>query len=198
MSEHLPPIRDDLLPKFWGFNIPQKLKCFIWMASNNKINTWDNLHKWGWVGPNRCCLCKMEEETVEHIFVGCSFVKEVIHSLGRLFGVHLQWYASSLSENLSTWISKGVMLLYLPFFFIWNLWKCRNSSIFEDKEPVISRLCHIIMSNIASHHVPQANRNKVKHIGDPPQKKIPMGFFDGVATYSLGGEFSLYKIRLRA
>ena len=37
--EHLPPIRDDLLPKVWGYNIPQKLKCFIWLAVNNKINT---------------------------------------------------------------------------------------------------------------------------------------------------------------
>ena len=124
------------------------------MAINSKINTWDNLHKNGWVGPNRCRLCKMEEETVEHIFVGCSFVKEVIHSLGRLFGVHVQWFASSLSENMSTWVSKGGKLLYLPFFFNWNLWKCRNNSIFDDKEPFIPRLCHAILTDIASHLVP--------------------------------------------
>ena len=43
VSEHLQPISDDLLPKIWGFYIPQKLKCFIWMVVNNKINTWDNL-----------------------------------------------------------------------------------------------------------------------------------------------------------
>ena len=151
VSEHLPLIKDGFLPRVWGFNIPQKLKCFIWLAINRKINTWDNLHKRGWIGPDRCCLCKIEAETVDHIFVGCSFVEKVIHILGSMFDVHLLWSDSSLLENLSTGVSKGGKLMYLPFFFIWNLWKIRNSYIFEDKEPIISRICHLIMLDVASH-----------------------------------------------
>ena len=77
--------------------------------------------------------------------------------------------------------------MYLPFFFIWNLWKIRNSYIFEDKEPIISRLCHMIMLDVSSHQVPQANRSKVRLIGVPPAKKIPMVFFDGAAIDSIGG-----------
>ena len=43
------------------------------------------------------------------------------------------------------------------------------------------------MLDIASHQVPQVNRTKVRHIGDPPAKKFPMDFFDGAATKSIGG-----------
>ena len=81
VSEHLLVIKDGILPKVWGFNMPHKLKCFTWLAVNRKINTWDSLYNRGWFGPNICCLCKNEAETVDHIFVGCSFVKKVIHSL---------------------------------------------------------------------------------------------------------------------
>ena len=111
----------------------------------------------------------------------------VIHSLGSMFDVHLLWSDSSLLENLLSWVTKGGRLLYLTFFFIWNLRKTRNSYIFEDKEPIIFRLCHVIMLDVASHQVPQVNRSKVKLIGDPPGKKFPMVFFDGAAADSIGG-----------
>ena len=104
-----------------------------------------------------------------------------------MFDVHLLCLGSSLLENLSSWVTKGGMLLYMPFFFIWNLWKTRNNYIFEDKEPIISRLCHVIILDVASHQVPQVNRSKVRLIGDPTAKKFPMVFFDGVAEDSIGG-----------
>ena len=91
VSEHLPLLKDGILMKVWDFNIPQKLKCFTWLACNRKINTWDNLYKRGWFGPHRCSLCKIDVEIVNHIFVRCSFVQEVIHGLGSLFDVHLLW-----------------------------------------------------------------------------------------------------------
>ena len=128
--ENLPLSKDGILTQVWKFNISQKLKCFTWMDFNMKINTWDNLCKRGWIGPNRCSLCKTDAETIDHIFVGCSFVQEVILSLGRIFDVHLTWTASSLLENLTRWFSKDGELLYLPILFIWNPWKTRNNYIF--------------------------------------------------------------------
>ena len=102
----------------WGFNIPQKLKCFTWLVVNRKISTWDNLYKRDWFGPNRCSLCKIEVETVDHIFVGCSIVQKVIHILGSMFDVHMLWSDTSLLENLSSRVTKGGRLLYLPLFLI--------------------------------------------------------------------------------
>ena len=102
--EQLMVMDDNFLLKVWHFNIPQKLKCFIWLTCNLKINTWDILCKRGWCGPNRCSLYKSEVETVEHLFVGCPFVEKMILGLKRLFDVHLHLSAPSLLENLISWV----------------------------------------------------------------------------------------------
>ena len=100
-------MNDNFLLKVGHYNIPKKLKCFIWLTYNLKINTWDILCKRGWLDPNRCSLCKFDVETVEHLFVGYSFVEKAIQGLRRDFDVHLHWSASSLLENLTRWVSKG-------------------------------------------------------------------------------------------
>ena len=91
LSEYLPPSSDCILSQVWKFNIPQKLKCFIWLAFNKKKNTLDNPCKRGWLGPNRCSLCKTDVESIDHMFVGCPFAQEVLHNLGNIFDVHLDW-----------------------------------------------------------------------------------------------------------
>ena len=78
VSEHRTIMENDFVLKIWHLNIPHKLKHFIWLTCNMKINTWDTICTKGWHGPNRCFLCKGDAETVEHIFVGCLFVKMLI------------------------------------------------------------------------------------------------------------------------
>ena len=78
-------------------------------------------------------------------------------------------------------------LLYLPIFFIWNLWKTRNNYIFEDIAPNISRLCHIIMLDIAAYQMPQKKGTKIRNIGEPPDNLFPMAFFDGFTAESTRG-----------
>ena len=117
MSEYLPPL-DCILSQVWNFNIPQKLKCFTWLAFYNKINTWDNLCKRGWLDPNICSLCKTAAESIDHLFVGCPFAQKVLHGLGSIFDVHVDWSDLTLSGNFISWFSKDWELLYLPIFFI--------------------------------------------------------------------------------
>ena len=118
VSNHRTIMDNDIILKLWHFNIPHKLKCFIWLTCNKKINTWDTLCKKGWHGPNRCCLCNGEAESVDHLFVGCLFVKEIILGLNSLFDVNLLWTAPTLMENLTNWVTKGGSLQYLPLFLI--------------------------------------------------------------------------------
>ena len=87
--------------KIWYFNIPLKIKCFVWLTCNKKINTWDILSKNGWIEPNRCSLCKEEAESVEHLFVSYCFLKEVIGGFICILNVHIHWNASTFLENLS-------------------------------------------------------------------------------------------------
>ena len=44
--------------KTWKWDIPLKLKCFMWLVVHNKLSTWDNIRKMGFHGPHKCSLCK--------------------------------------------------------------------------------------------------------------------------------------------
>ena len=120
----------NILMKIWHSNIPQKIKCFIWLAYNKKLNTWDNLLKKGSYGLDHYCLCKSDSEMGDHLFAGCPFLLEVLHCLDCSFNIQLVWFDLTLSGNLSKSLMGGGDLLYLPIFLLWNLWKTRNSIIF--------------------------------------------------------------------
>ena len=45
---------------------------FAWEATWVRILTLDQLKRRGWRIPNRCYLCKEEEETSDHILIHCS------------------------------------------------------------------------------------------------------------------------------
>ena len=152
-----------------------------------KVNTWANLCNRGWSGPNRCCLCNSHAKTVDHLLVGCAFTLDVIHCLRHIFDVHLVWSDTSLVDNLSSWIKRKGRLLYLPFFFIWNLWKTKNCLIFENIIPNTLGFYFRIMSEVDSYLVRLSNKPNVRLIGDPPECIFPMVFFDGVAAEQVGG-----------
>lgn len=53
----------------WKIKIPMKMIIFLWLINRKAILKWENLRKRGWKGPSRCILCRLEEETIEHIFI---------------------------------------------------------------------------------------------------------------------------------
>lgn len=59
----------------WKWNLPMKLKCFLWLMLKNKVLTWDNLVKRGRMGPGNCCLWLCYSGSVDHLFVQCSFAE---------------------------------------------------------------------------------------------------------------------------
>jgi hypothetical protein len=71
----------------WKLDGPLKINIFLWMALANKILTWDNGQKRGWNGLGWCCLCKSENELVDHLFVHCSFTKEVWKEMFKSFNI---------------------------------------------------------------------------------------------------------------
>jgi hypothetical protein len=55
-----------------------------------KILTIDNLRKMNFIVINRCCLCKADGETINHLFLHCEFVC----LFGMLFSVGLASHGS--------------------------------------------------------------------------------------------------------
>ena len=130
VSSLIPPSKVRTHSQLWSSTIPLKIICFVWLCIENQINTWDNLRKKGWSGPNRCSLCKNIKESVNHLFMECSFTRDAINLLHMKFNYSLLWDDVYLLGDIEGWFKRNKTLLYLPLFLIWNLWISRNLCIF--------------------------------------------------------------------
>eukprot|EP00253_Pinus_taeda_P014645 PITA_14645 len=61
----------------WEGNWWPKVTIFIWLATKNKILTWDRIHKKGFNGPSRCYLCNNDTETRDHLLVRCPYTEKL-------------------------------------------------------------------------------------------------------------------------
>ena len=123
----------------WRSWAPMRVSLFAWEASWNKILTIDQLKRRGRNMPNRCYLCKMEEETNDHLILFCKKATMLWSLLFSLFDV--QWVLhSSMKRNLIGWHGafvsrrKDKAWRVAPLCLMWTLWKERNERIFNDTE----------------------------------------------------------------
>ena len=79
-SPHASLLSTALWKSIWSpFGLP-KVIFFSWLLMHQKVLTGENLLRRGFLGPFRCCLCKAESESSDHLFVECVF----IHSVWKL------------------------------------------------------------------------------------------------------------------
>eukprot|EP00253_Pinus_taeda_P016878 PITA_16878 len=120
----------------WERNWWPKVSIFIWLASKNKILTWDRIQKKGFIGPSRCYLCNSEGETRNHLLINCPFAKTLWINTKRTFGkpenaprefneVAFQWN----KEIFQCKVVKRAWDL-ISGFILWMIWKERNRRIF--------------------------------------------------------------------
>ena len=67
--------------------VPSKVGFFTWEASWGKVLTLDQLKRRGWTLANRCFLCLVKEESIDHILIHCSKAKALWELIFALFGV---------------------------------------------------------------------------------------------------------------
>jgi hypothetical protein len=87
----------------WKWNVPLKIKLFLWLAMEGKILTWESLQRRGWEGPGRCPLCRMDLETISHLFISCTFTRQVWDTLVVEFKLKCGWVGTNLSEGIKLW-----------------------------------------------------------------------------------------------
>jgi hypothetical protein len=138
--------------KIWKSWAPLRCKFFIWLAINNRCWTADRLAKRGLPHSEVCPFCDQEEETIEHILVGCVFTRQIWFSI--LQALHLPALVPSTSDTkFSSWWRKSLRLVpkelqkgvnSLVILVAWETWKHRNSCIFEHARPSIPDLLRVI------------------------------------------------------
>ena len=103
-----------LFPKkgIWVENVPSKLAFFAWEATWGRVLTLDRLQKRGWQLPNRCYLCGMDEENVNHLLIHCTVARVLWGIVLGLVGA--QWvFPESVKEVIVSW--KGIFVGSAPY-----------------------------------------------------------------------------------
>jgi hypothetical protein len=75
----------------WYWQLPLKVKLFMWLLLEQRIITWENLVKRGFLGPRRCVLCGKSEELVYHLFVDCNFTKDIWYTIHKDLKLESVW-----------------------------------------------------------------------------------------------------------
>ncbi|XP_050221025.1 uncharacterized protein LOC126671302 [Mercurialis annua] len=124
----------------WKSEAPPRVKFFIWTALHNSISSLAFLASRGIItnGNVLCDICG-EEETMNHIFIHCLFVRKIWYMVFQNLGV--AWVLPyTFEEFLTQWsaiIPLGVCTKLWTttwMIFIWEIWKCRNRRVFDNKE----------------------------------------------------------------
>ena len=98
----------------WIPSLTPKINIFYWLALQNKTLTQDNLIKRGHIMPNRCILCKSQLEMGNHLFIHCSYSREVQDYLKKDVGIS-QCMPKNILDFFCQW-KKILKLLVLQEF----------------------------------------------------------------------------------
>lgn len=115
-----------------------KIKNFIWRLLIGALPTSSNLRKRGLGISSFCPICCSEIESLEHLFLECSWVKTV------WYGSMLHWSMESNDiYNFKSWFLEKINLIensggddsnFLIALFmnlLWGIWLGRNKAIFD-------------------------------------------------------------------
>jgi hypothetical protein len=84
----------------WHVKPPSIMAFFVWTAALGKILTYDNLQKRNVVVVEGCCMCKKNEESIEHLLLHCEVARDLWSCILTLFGV--EWVIPRLVLDLLT------------------------------------------------------------------------------------------------
>lgn len=75
------PINPTPWQVIWQLQSWPKIDMFVWMLCHGRILTFDHLQKLGYNRPSICLLCSNSEESAVHLFLGCSYAKQIWSAL---------------------------------------------------------------------------------------------------------------------
>ncbi|XP_020594069.1 uncharacterized protein LOC110034126 [Phalaenopsis equestris] len=135
----------------WNVSYCQKhltpsMLFFAWRVLNNLLPTDNILKLKGLKGPSRCHLCKLDQDSRDHLFFKCNFAEEVWNRLTSQMKINLiniGW--DNITDCIKDW--KEINLMPIPFIVAWFIWMARNMAKHEEREASATR----VMTNFWSY-----------------------------------------------
>jgi len=128
----------------------------VWEASHGSILTCDNLQKKGIILVNRCCMCKEDLESRDHLLLHCQFGRALwelsFSCLGVAWGfLGLFW----ILWGIIFWL-RGVLLVeklkreasYWSHMWFFGLFGERETRVFEREETPLQWIKDIIIKTL--------------------------------------------------
>ena len=140
--------------RIWKTWAPPRCKFFIWLVFHNRVWTADRLAKRNLPHPEKCPLCDQEDETINHLIVGCVFARQVWSLVFQHLGLSQLDPQPSVTRFSGWWkrssaavpkeVRKGLNSLII--LVTWEIWKHRNTCVFDKKRPSV----HEVLAAISS------------------------------------------------
>jgi hypothetical protein len=122
-----PGVMNRWMLAIWEANLPLKIKIFLWLVCNDRIQSADQLVRRKWPGDANCKMCGLTE-TTEHIILRCALAQFTWCLCREAFG----WpFVPTSVESFQDQFLEGVdrktkFLLFLFGCIAWSLWLIRN------------------------------------------------------------------------
>ena len=131
-----PAPNQNLYKAIWASKISPKLHLFLWKITQGAIALGDNLARRGITNNITCRQCG-EPETADHLFLHCTFTRQIwsSHIWASSFdptqfgSFNEAFLGSTMATNLPP---LGVSTALFPWI-VWGIWTARNSLIFENR-----------------------------------------------------------------
>lgn len=107
------------VPAVWKISVPPRIHVFLWLLSNNKLMTVDNLADRGIIKPPECQFCG-ENESINHLFFDCIVAKQLWACLLDFNGVDINSYLDMAGKWLAEKRYKAVNTISAGV--VWSLW----------------------------------------------------------------------------
>jgi len=140
--------------RIWKTWAPPRCRFFIWLVFHNRVWTADRLAKRNLPHPEACPFCDQEEETINHLLVGCVFARQVWFLVFQHLGL-LQLAPQPTVTRFSGWWKKTTSdvpkearkgLNSLIILVAWEIWKHRNTCVFDNMRPNVQEVLRAISS----------------------------------------------------
>jgi hypothetical protein len=139
----------------WDSKAPLKVVAFSWKLLLDRIPTRRNLARRNCLSPevsSRCGLCRLVEESANHLFLHCNVSSVVWERVMRWLdfsfimppNLFVHWACWS-NEGRSKRIRKGLWIIWHAT--IWAIWQARNHMIFRNEDKHVDDIVSEIVVN---------------------------------------------------
>lgn len=150
-------VRSQCAELIWQARGPSRLKFFMWLITKGRCLTADNLQKRGWPHEDGCVLCNGDQESCDHLLLGCPFTNRIWGLLRTWLGTPFPLPGDDDWEFADWWIKTRLCFQTgyrgafdsLCILICWFVWRERNLRIFEQKARTAAELFSDIKDEVA-------------------------------------------------